>query len=574
MGRVTHPWTWRPAVRRRSLLRTAGAVAVAAAGGGLLAGCGERSGRGGEAEDVQQFEHLVPRFVAWDGVDLPESDLLPGQTNEHGFKVPDGLIRYPRTLTRAVAEPFGKGNTYTAMTPLWSPPPDYPNDYYQAIAERMGTTIRFNPRDGIEYQNIVTAVLGAQDHPHITMIPGWNINYIPRIQDAVENLFADLTPLLSGDISQRWPLLANIPTPAWLECIWNGKLKALPQPEGNPFGNPLFARKDILDELGLPYPTNAEEFLEIARELTDPAGNRWAFGNIELFVHQMFRTPYQDWRLESDGSLVNAIETEEMRAALEFLHRCYDEGLVHPDNAASAEADMKQLFRSGELIFRTDGWGDWEEALASVASDNPDYNQQPVPAFAHDGGTPQVNGSDPAWAFTFLHRDLTQEQLEEILDVANWLAAPFGTEEYELHQYGVEGVHFEYDADGEPQLTAQGQAEAGRPVPTYYFLSGRPPEPFQGPWPGYVQSRLEWSNQHIQYVKPGIFAGLKRIEPPNLQQANFELNDKLQDLRRGRTPLSELDQIIADWRRSGGDEGREFYQEALAARDEAQQGGQ
>ena len=45
-------------------------------------------------------------------------------------------------------------------------------------------------------------------------------------------------------------------------------------------------------------------------------------------------------------------------------------------------------------------------------------------------------------------------------------------------------------------------------------------------------------------------------------------------MRRGRTPLSELDQIIADWRRYGGDEAREFYQEALAARDEAQQGGQ
>ena len=66
----------------------------------------------------------------------------------------------------------------------------------------------------------------------------------------------------------------------------------------------------------------------------------------------MFRTPYQDWRLESDGSLVNAIETAGVRAALEFMHRCYDEGLVHPDNAASTEADMKQLFRSGELIFR------------------------------------------------------------------------------------------------------------------------------------------------------------------------------------------------------------------------------
>ena len=315
------------------------------------------------------------------------------------------------------------------------------------------------------------------------MIPGWNLNSIPRIQDAVENLFADLTPLLAGDISERWPLLANIPTPAWLECIWNGKFKALPQPEGNPFGNPLFARKDILDQLGLPYPTNAEELLETAREITDPAADRWAFGNIELFVHQMFRTPYQEWRLESDGRLVNAIETEEMRrrssSSIAATTRVSCTRTTPPAPRPTSSRSSAAASWCSAPTAGVTGKRRWP----AVASDNPDYNQQPVPAFAHDGGTPQVNGSDPAWAFTFLHRDLTQEQLEEILDVANWLAAPFGTEEYELHQYGVEGVHFEYDADGEPQLTAQGQAEAGRPVPTYYFLSGRPPEPFQGPGP-------------------------------------------------------------------------------------------
>lgn len=563
----------RQLLRRRTLLRMAGAGAAAVAGGGVLAACSEKTSGGGEAEDVQQFEHLVPRFVAWNGVELPASDLLPGERNADGFKVPDGLVRYPRTLVRAVPEPFGAGNTYTSMTPLWSPPPDFPNDYFNAVSERMGTTIEFAPRDGVEYQDIVTAVLGAQDHPHITMIPGWNINFIPRIQDAVENLFADLTPLLAGDIAERWPLLANIPTPAWLECIWNGQLKCLPQVEGNPFGNPLFARKDILDELGLAYPTSAEELLELGKELTRPGDNRWAFGNMDLFINPMFRVPYQDWRREPDGNLVNSIETEELRASLEFQARLYAEELVHPENAASAEAAMKPLFRNGELIFRTDGWGDWEEALAAVLADNPDFNQQPVPAFAHDGGEPQVNGTDPAWAFTFLDKNLSQEQLEEILDVANWLAAPFGTEEYELHQYGVEGVHFDYDANGEPQLTDQGQAEAGRPIPTYYFVSGRPPEPYQGPWEGYVESRLAWANQHIQYVKPGIFAGLKRIEPANLQQANQALQDKMEDLRRGRIPLSELDTIIADWRRDGGDEGREFYQEALQARDEAQKDG-
>lgn len=551
---------------RRSVLRLTGAGAFALAGGGSLAACAETTRGGGEAENVDRYAHLIPNHVPFNGVQLPESDLLPGRMSERGFKAPDGLLRYPRELVRAVPEPFGNGSTYTSITPLWAPAPDYPNDYYDAIAERMGTTIEFNPRDGNDYQDVLTAILGAQDHPDITMIPGWNLG-IPRLSEAVENLFADLTPFLAGDIADRWPLLANLPSPAWTECIWGGKLKALPQPAEDPFGDPLFCRKDILDEMGLPMPTNAEELLEIGRELTDPSRNRWAFGNVQTFVNQMFHVPDQDWRREPDGSLVASIETEEYHRALEFVRQLYDEGLVHPSEGSEA-ADLKQLFRSGEVVFRADGWGDWTEALSSELEHNPDFDQQPVPFFAHDGGEPTVHGTDPAWGFTFLHSDLSNDQIEEILDVANWLAAPFGTEEFEMHQYGVEDVHFTRDDEGEPQLTEQGQEEAGRPVPTYWFLAGRPAPPFSGPWPGYVESRVEWSNEMVVHLRERIFAGLRVEEPAALQRANQNLEDRTEDLVRGRRELDELDDIAETWREEGGDEGREFYEEALASDDE------
>jgi putative aldouronate transport system substrate-binding protein len=565
-----------PAVRRRTLLRMAGAGATAIAGGGLLTACRERESGQGTAESVQQYEHLVPRYVPWTGVQLPASDFLPGQTNEFGFQTTPGLLRYPQRLVRAVPAPVGQGNTYTSLTPLWAPPPDFPNEYFDAIIARWGTTVEFAPRDGIEYGEIVSTILAAQDHPQITMIPGWNITGIPGIQDAIENLFADLTPILSGDISERWPLLANLPTPAWLESVFSGKLKALPQVESNSFGDPVFMRQDILDELSLAPPTTVDELLALGRELTDPARNRWAFGAMELAASQIFRVPFQDWRLEPDGSLVNAIETDELRQATEFLRQLYDEGLVHPDNAASAEADLGPAFRSGEIIIRNGGWGEWSEALSSgILDDNPNFNQQPMDWFAYDGGEPQVNGRDPAWGFTFLHKDLSQAQIEEILDVMNWIAAPFGTEEYELHQYGVEGVHFNRNADRQPELTERGNTQAGAAVPTVTFLCGHPAEPVAagGDWPGYVQSRTDWNTRHLPYLRPGIFAGIKRIEPASLLQANQSVNDKLEDLRRGRTPMSEWNQIVADWRRTGGDEGRDFYQQALANRDAQLEGG-
>jgi putative aldouronate transport system substrate-binding protein len=39
---------------------------------------------------------------------------------------------------------------------------------------------------------------------------------------------------------------------------------------------------------------------------------------------------------------------------------------------------------------------------------------------------------------------------------------------------------------------------------------------------------------------------------------------KITDIIRGRRPLGDLDQIVREWRRSGGDEGREFLEKVLA----------
>ena len=54
----------------------------------------------------------------------------------------------------------------------------------------------------------------------------------------------------------------------------------------------------------------------------------------------------------------------------------------------------------------------------------------------------------------------------------NWCAAPFGTKEFELREYGVEGKHFTRDADGGPVATELGRKEIAY---QYSFLVGRVP---------------------------------------------------------------------------------------------------
>ena len=40
--------------------------------------------------------------------------------------------------------------------------------------------------------------------------------------------------------------------------------------------------------------------------------------------------------------------------------------------------------------------------------------------------------------------------------------------------------------------------------------------------------------------------------------------DKMNDVIRGRRPVSDVDTIVKEWRTTGGDEGRAFFEKALA----------
>ena len=55
------------------------------------------------------------------------------------------------------------------------------------------------------------------------------------------------------------------------------------------------------------------------------------------------------------------------------------------------------------------------------------------------------------------------DRLKLLLRVSNYLSAPFGTSEYELVNYGVEGAHFTKDAGGMPiplSVTSKATTEA------------------------------------------------------------------------------------------------------------------
>ncbi|WP_017569464.1 extracellular solute-binding protein [Nocardiopsis halotolerans] len=541
----------RPFTSRRRFLGVVGASTAAALTAGTLSGCGSGSNAGeGSASSAGSLDDLIPTHVPFDGV-------TPDIEGQHG--APDGFTSYPREFIRAVPEAPGNGGHYTAMTPLWGPiPPGLgENSFFDYVNGRLGATVEFNFQDGNTVIDKMNAVIAGRDVADITMIPDWTINLIPQFSRAVGELFEDLTPHLAGDAARAYPLLANLESDAWRWNVFNQKLHGVPWPS-EPFGNWVLFRRDLLvDEYGLEAPTSPDDLFAIGEEVNDPDNNRWAFGDFNLSMRQIFGAPKQ-WRYEG-GELIHMFETEEWRASIEYMRKVFDAGLVHPDIVAQGD-NAKELLNSGQIVFNQDGIGAWHEAYMQMLGDNPDFRLDLMPVFGANGADPVMHRSDPSSQSVFVRKGLEQEQIEEILGIINYCAAPFGTQEYMDYRYGEEGVHHELNEDGAPQLTELGNNEVND---GYYFVSGRPQAVTESQYPDFVRWKCDWYNHAAQFTGDDPFAGIRIQRPERFSAAETPLTDRVEDIIRGREDLSALDQVVENWRRDGGDEGREFYMGVL-----------
>jgi putative aldouronate transport system substrate-binding protein len=540
---------------RRTVLRLLGLGAAATMGGGSLAACSKEAGSRGSATQADAIKGVLPTYRP---VELVKPD-LPGEG-----PIPQGFLSYPKELADAVTETPGRGGpAIRTMTPWWGPTPPAlgKNSYLAAVNRDLGVEINPSVQDGNTYADKLSAMLGARDVPDLLSAPNWEIDKIARFSDAVKALFEDLTDHLKGDAAGAYPYLASLSTGAWEYSVWAGRLYAVPFPTDGPFAWALFQRRDLLDAAGLKTPTSPDELYQFGKQATNAGRGVWAFGSVFQMVQQFFGCQ-QIWRKKSGGGLEHKFETPAFRAAVEFTARLFAEGLVHPDTVASKGADEKQLFNGGKILMYEDGLGAWQGMQGEQAKVTPGYRMAPVPVFGAPGVTPVIWGSEKPIFYTFIKKGLGADRVTELLRVLNWGAAPFGSREFELREYGVEGRHFTRAADGSPAPTDLGRKEIAGQLT---MLGGRVPVKVRsGDTPDYVQDYLGYYRKHLPLMEQDLFAGIKLELPANWSKIISPTEDKIEDILRGRRPIGDLDQVTKEFLSTGGEEGRAFFEKALA----------
>lgn len=533
--------------------RWSGAVAIVGALS-LIAACGGGAGDGKtpvaapstKPADQIAKETNLPAYVPIQYVE-PDFPSVAGSTA--------GFSSVPENFVTAFATPPGKGGSYTAMTPLWGTiPPTKGNKYFDAVNAAMGIDLTFQISDGNTYGDKLAAVLASpKDVADWVTIPGWNIP--PRFGQAVGTIFTDLTPYLAGDKIKQYPNLANIPTDAWRACMWNGKLYGLPFP-GELINDATFYRADLLPE-GTALPTDADSYLTFLDSLTDKGAKRWAANDLWITATQIFGVAPK-WKLEGD-KLVHRVETQEYRDALAWTAKAYAQGSIHPD-AVAATGDGKERFESGQVLVTSDGLGGWHESLGRQLPVNPDFDPQPMPVIAADGGSPTLFKAGAAGMCSYLKQTDKPGAIEELLSAADVIASPYGTKEFQLINHGVEGVHYTLDENRLPVATDEAAKEM---QPTYIFLVDPPIVNAKVQYPDYVKDYTTWMAASAPAVQEPLFYGMQITEPAQYASIGKPIEDLEKDIARGRKTLADLDTAVETWRKAGGDELRAFYQEIL-----------
>lgn len=543
-----------PVSRRKVIAGTGGAAALFAAGG--LAGCSSGSSGGSGGGESEPNTATLPTYVPYTGV-TPD---LPG--TEEG--VDPAYYNFPAENPRSVPEVPGKGETLTGMANIYFAVPPGPgsNSYWAGLNEKLGVDLQLQMVSNADYLQKFPTVIAGNDLPDLLQVPNGSPPPVPNMPQLLEKRFTDLSEHLSGDAVKDYPNLANIPTRHWLSTVYNSGIYGIPIPRGA-IGSYHFIRKDLFEAAGVsPEPKSYEELVDATMALTDAKTRRWAFSLVNQPRQLLGRMNDEPnvWA-EEGGKLTHTYETDAFAQTVTDLIAMWKSGVMHPDSFNPAQP-FKQLFNAGTVaINAADGYPGWIQYQLDNAA-NPGFELGLMPIYTRDSGElAKWNLGSGYFSITLLKQQEDPEKTKLALRVLNWLAAPFGTEEYKYRLFGEEGVDHVKDEAGNPVLTETGTSNTVLPIryladsPYNIYVPGRPDD-------ADVQHDYQSLEVPTGIVNPTVGLYSQTASSENAT-ADKTFLDSVWDIVQERRQFSELATLVTTWKNAVGDKMRTEYQNAL-----------
>lgn len=539
---------------RRSLLKLAGAGALATTGVPMLSACG--TGSGTDVTNADKTLTPWPTYVPFQG---PTPDGAPDDTGVQAL-----FKKYPQKLVDAVDAAPGDGSKVTAIVITYGTPPKpaAENQFWAAVNKALNIELDLIMVPAVDFTKKMPTMMASGDLPDIIMFGAGE--QLPDEQQFIAAKCQDLSGLTGGDNIKAYPALANIPPYAWKGMgRIAGKIYGVPIERPMP-GQQLFVDRTLLDQVGVPRGWDAEQFFAAMKTVT--AGKRWGIGgSAHAFegggVHYhaaSFGAPNQ-WKVEG-GKFVITYETDQYKKGLEMMRKLAEAGLYYPDSTTISQNDLKTHFFNQTVASMTDGFGAWIAAHDNVGN-----------KFKVDFALPYTKDATP-WQGTgrfgyVVFKKAADDRIKMLMRVLDWLASPFGTKEYELANFGLEGVHFTRGGDGGIVRTELGKVENPTNVPIKYIAAA--PSVLYYPGAADLAQRIyDWEKAALKNSVPDPSDGLRsETYSSKWASASKVIKDAVPAIVFGRRPLSDWDSVVKEFKAAGGDKmAEEFAAEHAAVR--------
>jgi putative aldouronate transport system substrate-binding protein len=176
-------------------------------------------------------------------------------------------------------------------------------------------------------------------------------------------------------------------------------------------------------------------------------------------------------------------------------------------------------------------------------------------------GTKAVTWTDNATLSESFVKKAPKARVEQILRLLDFIAAPFGTEEYTLINFGVEGADFKRDAKGIPVLTPTGSQDIG--VPWGKLASGIP-----ALFSPTSKDAVTYAHEAYTKLVPKLVkADFLDYTSPTWDSKGYGSlgtlkGDGLKDIISGRKSMKDYDALVKDYLAKGGEQCRSEFEDA------------
>lgn len=467
---------------------------------------------------------------------------------------------------------------------------------HEEIFKKTNIQLEFQIVPAASYEEKQSVVLGTNNFPDIIYLQNGTSDIVTYGTSGIfEPLMQYVNEETMPNFYKFWQQY-----PDMKKYLLDGELYAFPvvAREESAAGFGPVIRMDLLEKHDIPIPQTFDELLEALARLHElyPDTIPWTGrkGTAQLLATTSYmlgsgmggRTNglYYDF---DEEKYIFGPASENFKAVLGYLNKAYEMGVLDPEFATTTDEQMDSKLSSGKSLFYLDnsGFGANYTAKLNQIEGYEDARFQVLPIPENSFGDRRAVAYAADLPGRFYAINASADNKEEIIKLIDWLYSKEGSD---ITNYGVEGVSFEYDENGEPKFIEDYVTQFKGAEPSDYYAvfadmgitkldfcfwasntkAGSEIQKITGSWTDLTDEYWEIIDNDPAYVQPHINPSLTEEEAERAQDILAEVNTILEPEYNkyimGTEPLDNWDSVIKKCEDAGIREFEQIYNDAEA----------